>query len=139
MRITEVAEPHALDFEVLKKGLNDFNEAHTGVLPREKIASFVKTDQDNTLGGIIGEIKWGWLYVEGLWVADSVRTNGLGEKLLQSLEQDAFSKGITNFRLETTSFQALDFYLKQGYSVFGQLPDMPPGFTSYFLQKQATR
>ncbi|MGL4751656.1 MAG: GNAT family N-acetyltransferase, partial [Aeromonadaceae bacterium] len=26
---------------------------------------------------------------------------------------------------------------KQGYEVFGQLPDMPPGHISYFLKKQS--
>ncbi|OXX74824.1 GNAT family N-acetyltransferase, partial [Vibrio sp. V19_P1S1T109] len=69
-------------------------------------------------------------------VSDSVRSNGLGSKLLQQLENYALSKGVTNYRLETTSFQALDFYKKQGYVLFGQLPDMPPTFTSYFLKKQ---
>ena len=59
------------------------------------------------------------------------------EQLLQKLEEYAFSKGITNYHLETTSFQALEFYKKQGYELFGELPDMPPSFTSYFLMKQA--
>ena len=52
------------------------------------------------------------------------------------MEQYAQSKGITHYHLETTSFQALPFYQKQGYEVFGQLPDMPPGHISYFLKKQ---
>ncbi len=51
------------------------------------------------------------------------------------MEQYARSKGISNFHLETTSFQALPFYQKQGYQVFGELPDMPPGHTTYFLRK----
>lgn len=136
MRITEVSQPQENDFEVLKNGLNGFNEQHTGTLFREKISSFVKDENNQTVGGILGEIKWGWLYIEGLWVSDSVRSKGLGSSLLNKLESYATSKGVTNFRLETTSFQALDFYNKQGYVVFGQLPDMPPTFTSYFLKKQ---
>jgi hypothetical protein len=55
------------------------------------------------------------------------------------MEQCAQGKGITNYHLETTSFQALPFYQKQGYEVFGQLPDMPPGHISYFLKKQIFR
>ncbi|NMH63676.1 GNAT family N-acetyltransferase [Shewanella salipaludis] len=136
MRITTVSQPADGDFEVLKNGLNGFNEVHTGSLYREKISSFVKDNQNQTLGGILGEIKWGWLYIEGLWVSESVRSKGFGSKLLQQLEDYAQSKGVTNYRLETTSFQALDFYKKQGYVLFGQLPDMPPTFTSYFLKKQ---
>lgn len=90
------------------------------------------------MGGILGEIKWGWLYIEGLWVSDTVRSKGLGTALLKKLESYAFNKGIVNFRLETTSFQALNFYQKNDYIVFGQLPDMPPTHTSYFLKKQTT-
>ena len=136
MRITEVSEPAEEDFEVLKNGLNGFNEIYTGSLLKEKVSSFVKDENDKTVGGILGEIHWGWLYVKGLWIADSVRSKGLGSKLLQQLEEYAFSKGITNYRLETTSFQSLEFYKKQGYELFGELPDMPPSFTSYFLKKQ---
>jgi len=136
MRITEVSEPEENDFEVLKNGLNGFNEFYTGTLLKEKVSSFVKDGINRTVGGILGEINWGWLYVQGLWVSESVRFKGLGSKLLQKLEDYALSKGINNYRLETTSFQALDFYKKQGYVLFGELPDMPPTFTSYFLKKQ---
>lgn len=136
MRITEVSQPDENDFEVLKNGLNGYNEMFSGLLYREKVSSFVKDENDQTVGSILGEIKWGWLHVEGLWVSDTARSSGLGSKLLCKLEDYASSKGVTNFRLETTSFQALGFYQKQGYVLFGQLPDMPPTHTSYFLKKQ---
>ncbi len=58
-----------------------------------------------------------------------------GSRLLGAMEQYAQSKGITHYHLETTRFQALPFYQKQGYAVFGQLPDRPPGHISYFLKK----
>ncbi|WP_041366631.1 GNAT family N-acetyltransferase [Methylophaga frappieri] len=136
MLITEVSEPSEEDFEVLKNGLNGFNEVHSGPLLNEKVSSFVKNDKNETVGGILGEINWGWLHIKGLWVSESVRSKGLGAGLLSKLETYAKSKGITNIRLETTSFQALGFYEKQGYVLFGQLPDMPPTYTSYFLMKQ---
>ncbi|EKO3436825.1 GNAT family N-acetyltransferase [Vibrio fluvialis] len=136
LKITDVAQPSEESFEALKLGLNGFNEHFTGQLYREKVSAFAKDGNNQTVGGILGEIKWGWLYVEGLWVSESVRAKGLGSALLTRLEEFALSKGITNFRLETTSFQALDFYKKQGYTIFGELEDMPPNYTSYFLKKQ---
>ena len=137
MKITEVSEPSEVDYEVLKSGLNGFNETYTGFNLNEKVSSFVKNENNMTVGGILGEINWGWLYVKGLWVSEPYRSKGLGTMLLQKLEVYTRSKGVSNFRLETTSFQALAFYEKQGYILFGQLPDMPPNFTSYFLKKQS--
>ncbi|AUI87739.1 GNAT family N-acetyltransferase [Vibrio azureus] len=136
MKITEVAKPSDEEFETLKFGLNGFNEFYTGLLYRETVSSFVKDNNDKTVGGILGEIKWGWLYVQGLWIYEPLRSKGLGAELLNHLEEFALSKGIRNYRLETTSFQALGFYKKHGYEVFGQLDDMPPGYTSFFLKKQ---
>jgi hypothetical protein len=37
------------------------------------------------------------------------------------------------------SFQALPFYLQAGYTVWGELVDMPVGHQRYFLQKALPR
>ena len=136
MNITKPLPPNDDDFEALKLGLTDYNESFTGVVFREKISSFIKTDSGFIVGGILGEINWRWMHIQGLWIDETIRKGGWGSKLLLNLEAYALSKGIANVRLETTSFQALDFYLKLGYSVFGELSNMPLGHTSYFLQKQ---
>lgn len=136
MELTKPLPPQDSDFEALKAGLTEFNESFTGTIFREKISSFVKNDAGKIVGGILGEINWGWLHIQGLWVDESIRNGGWGSKLLSQLEDYALSNNISNVRLETTTFQALDFYLKSGYSVFGELSNMPPGHTSYFLQKK---
>ncbi|HEH9413935.1 GNAT family N-acetyltransferase [Aeromonas salmonicida] len=135
MQLTAPQPPDTAEFDALRSGLNQFNETITGPLTRERIASFIKDEEGLVLGGILGEIKWGWLHIEGLWVEDAIRRDGWGARLLATMEQYASDKGITHFHLETTSFQALPFYQKQGYTVFGELPDMPPGHITYFLKK----
>ncbi|WP_053980067.1 GNAT family N-acetyltransferase [Marinagarivorans algicola] len=135
MRLTQVLPPTACDFETLKYGLTQYNESFTGTVFREKIAAFVKDDKDVVVGGVLGEIHWNWLHIQGLWLDESIRKEGWGTKLLAHVERYAVSKNTLNIRLETTSFQALDFYIKLGYAVFGELPNMPQGYTSYFLQK----
>ncbi len=136
MYITPAQPPEDHDFEILKRGLTHFNEQHTGPVFKERVASFVKDDSGLVVGGALAEINWDWMHIQGLWVDDSIRLGGWGSKLINALEQHALSHNIVNVRLETTTFQALDFYLKLGYVVFGELPDMPKGHTSYFLQKQ---
>ena len=136
MELTKPLPPEDGDFEVLRAGLTKFNETFTGAVFREKISVFIKDDTGEIVGGILGEINWGWLHIQGLWIDESIRSGGWGTKLLSSMEDYALSKDIKNIRLETTTFQALDFYIKSGYCVFGELDNMPQGHTSYFLQKQ---
>jgi ribosomal protein S18 acetylase RimI-like enzyme len=138
MKITKLMPPQDSEFEALKAGLTQYNESFTGAVYREKVASFLKTDSGVIVGGILGEINWNWMHIQGLWVDESIRKGGWGAKLLSQMEEYALSKNTINVRLETTTFQALGFYIKAGYSVFGELPDMPEGHTSYFLQKQLT-
>jgi len=139
MEITKPLPPQDADFEALKAGLTEYNESFTGAVHREKVSSFVKNDSGFIVGGILGEINWNWMHIQGLWVDESIRKNGWGAKLLSEMEEYALSKNTSNIRLETTAFQALGFYIKAGYSVFGELPNMPKGYTSYFLQKQLSR
>ncbi|MUH71989.1 GNAT family N-acetyltransferase [Psychrosphaera haliotis] len=136
MELTTPLPPQDNEFEALKAGLTKYNESHTGDVFREKVSSFVKDESGVIVGGILGEINWDWLHIQGLWIDESIRNHGWGAKLLSSMEEYALSKNTTNIRLETTTFQALGFYVKAGYSVFGELDDMPKGHTSYFLQKQ---
>ena len=60
----------------------------------------------------------------------------LKEGFKKLMEDYAISKQIKNAHLETTSFQAVDFYKKNGYEIFGKLNEKPPGHISYFLQKR---
>ncbi|AWA08259.1 GNAT family N-acetyltransferase [Aeromonas hydrophila] len=135
MHLTPPQPPAEQDVDALRIGLSGYNISQAGTHLREHIASFIKDDAGKVHGGITADLKWGWLHVDWLWIDERIRQDGWGGRLLATMEQYARSKGINNFHLETTSFQALPFYQKQGYQVFGELPDMPPGHTTYFLRK----
>ncbi|HDN9020266.1 TPA: GNAT family N-acetyltransferase [Aeromonas salmonicida] len=135
MRLTPPLPPQDEELDALRIGLSGYNTAQAGTHLRERIASFIKDEQGKVLGGIVADIKWGWLHVDWLWIDEGIRKDGWGARLLATMEQYASDKGITKVHLETTSFQALPFYQKQGYTVFGELPDMPPGHITYFLKK----
>ncbi|NRD73893.1 GNAT family N-acetyltransferase [Shewanella sp. VB17] len=136
MELTTPLPPQDGDFEALKTGLTTFNESFTGAVYKEKVSSFVKDDSGKIVGGILGEINWNWMHIQGLWIDESIRNSGWGRRLLSEMEHYSLRKKTTNIRLETTTFQALGFYIKAGYEIFGELANMPEGHTSYFLQKQ---
>ena len=54
---------------------------------------------------------------------------------MKKVEDEAKDIGATLSHTDTFDFQAKDFYLKQGYTIFGELADCPPGHTRFYLKK----
>ncbi|MEA5079794.1 MAG: GNAT family N-acetyltransferase [Anaerolineaceae bacterium] len=88
------------------------------------------------VAGLLADTYWGWLYISILWVGEEIRGQGLGSRLLIAAEEMARQRGCSNAHLETHDFQALEFYKRHNYVVFGQLEDLPLGHTKYYLQKR---
>ncbi|QGQ96509.1 GNAT family N-acetyltransferase [Paenibacillus psychroresistens] len=85
-------------------------------------------------GGITGEICWNWMEVEYLFVDETYRKLGYGKKLLLEAEKLAKAKNCEFIKLDTLSFQALDFYKSQGFVVFGTIQNAGR-HTHYYLKK----
>lgn len=128
--------PAPEDSQVIRTGLEAYNTAMGVPSDWVPLALFVRTPQGLILGGLTGGTYWNWLYVANLWLSEEVRRQGLGSQLLAQAEQEGISRGCCNCFLDTTSFQALPFYLKQGYRLYAQLDDFPPGHSRYFLKKE---
>lgn len=100
----------------------------------EELNLFVKDAAGQTYGGLVGEICWNWLEVHYLIVDESVRGKGYGKKLLAAAEDIAREKGCDFIKLDTLSFQAIDFYKKHDYEVYGVIENAG-GHTHYYLKK----
>ncbi len=109
--------------------------ARTGVSAWQPVGFFLKSTRGEVLGGLTGFIWGGWLHVHLLWVTEVVRGKGLGTRLMDAAEGMALEHGATGANLETFSFQAVDFYRRRGYEVFGQIDDWPPGHSKFYLRK----
>ncbi|MDG5814150.1 GNAT family N-acetyltransferase [Chitinispirillales bacterium ANBcel5] len=100
-----------------------------------------KIDSD---GKIIAGIKavlyaWNCLFIDLLFVEEKYRYQGYGKKLLNYIEIEAKKHQCHLIHLDTFDFQAKDFYLKNGFEVFGILPDCPKGHTRYYMKKTLVR
>jgi GNAT superfamily N-acetyltransferase len=100
----------------------------------QELNLFLKNECGQIYGGIVGEICWNWLEVHYLFVDEELRHLGYGTKLLSEAERIAKAKKCDFIKLDTLSFQALDFYLKQGFEVYGTIANAG-GFTHYYLKK----
>ena len=78
---------------------------------------------------------WGMLFIDELFVSEAYRKKRFASYLMKKVENEAKLIGATLAHTDTFDFQAKDFYLKQGYTVFGVLEDCPPGHKRYYLKK----
>jgi GNAT superfamily N-acetyltransferase len=136
MQVTVEEHPEAADIQAVRRGLEIFNIARTGEAPTfTPLHIFVRDEEGHFQGGLLGGTYWGWLVIEILWLDERVRGKGYGRALVTMAENIAITRGCHSVHLDTMSFQALDFYLKLGYTVFGRLDDRPKGHSRIFLKK----
>lgn len=134
-RIDAEADSKAL-FDAVRQGIRQADP--DGVRPRDwQVVSLALRDsRDAIVGGLYGATMWSWLLIEGLWVVEISRRQGLGRRLLAAGEALAIERGCIGAWLGTFDFQAKEFYERQGYSVFAMLADFPPGHAHFHLRKQ---
>ena len=77
------------------------------------------------------------IHIKALVVDKEHQKKGLGASLLAELEEKAGAAGVSSITLSTKSYQAKDFYVKQGYEIYASLSDVPQrGVTKYHFIKR---
>ncbi|WP_321328289.1 GNAT family N-acetyltransferase [uncultured Ilyobacter sp.] len=102
----------------------------------EKLGITLRGDDKKIYGGLIGKFYRSCLFIDILWVEESLRKHGYGAKMLKKAEEIAASKKCNFIHLDTFSFQAPSFYQSNGYEIFGTLEGYPDGVKRYFLNKK---
>lgn len=133
--IVQNEHPDEGETDFIYQQLRIFNTLHTGKLPRKSIRLFAYNPEGRVVGGLFGDVGWGWLHIDILWVDASYQGQGIATDLLKEAEVESVAIGVDRAYLETTAFQARPFYEKMGYEVFAQLEDQPPGHTCYYMKK----
>lgn len=77
------------------------------------------------------------IHIKALVVDKGYQKKGLGASLLAELEEKAEKAGVSSITLSTKSYQAKDFYIKQGYEIYASLEGVPQrGVTKYHFIKR---
>lgn len=127
--------PSVENFRIVVDGVRDFNRDQAGHDRPRSVACFLR-DADRIVGGVQGTL-WGRsMHIDALWVNQLYRGGGYGSKLMREIEEYAAAHDHPLVYLETTSFQALPFYRKLGYLVFGELAEISRGHKLFFLSKE---
>jgi GNAT superfamily N-acetyltransferase len=119
----------------LTLGLMQFNERHGRAYDFVPLRLAQLDAASNIYSGLLGATGWGWLSVDVLFVPPALRGSGLGRALMLEAMAVAKARGCSGAMLDTFSFQALGFYQKLGFEVFGTLEHMPPGHQRFWLKR----
>ncbi len=125
----------AKEIAAVEESLGRFNTTRVGpdhYLPLNVLA---RSRDGVVFAALFGETYWNWLHIRILWIHESHRDMGLGRRLLREAEDEARRRGCQNAHLDTHDFQAEEFYLKNGYEVFGVLDDLPVGHSRIYMKK----
>ena len=137
LRIEIKEAPQEADYQAILAPLIEYNQAQTGRVGAEKLAILIKDETGKTEGGLYAKVSGQWLFVELLVVPEIARGQGMGSKLMNMAQALAREKGCQGIWLDTFSFQAPEFYLRLGFSIFGELKDYPvAGHNRFFMQKR---
>ena len=135
LRVEFESAPGDAERLLVINNVDNHNVAATGLAAFYPINLFLRTDDGETLGGLLGYLWGGWLQIQYLWVAEALRHQGHATRMMDRAEAHAISRGCTGATVETHSFQARPFYERRGYEVFAELPDYPPGHSKFYLRK----
>ena len=107
--------PSAKEIVFISQALTKFNDEKVGP-DNHELLNIVEYDENkNIIGGILGGTYWGWMHIDILWVNENFRKKGIGSQLLKAAEEEARKRGCHSVHVDTMSWQAPEFYKKNGY------------------------
>jgi GNAT superfamily N-acetyltransferase len=136
IRLSVEPEASLADVAIVEQGLRAFNVARLGDPQEEQVRIFLRDASGRVRGGLLGHVRWRWLYVAKLWVEDELRGVGFGRALVLAAEERGRARDCIGVYLDTFEYQARPFYEKLGYTLFGTLDGYPPGYRQFFLAKR---
>ncbi len=129
-------QPTDQDEQVIGSGLADFNATKTGYRDSHPLAALVRDPTTGQpLGGMIGRTSYGMLFIDLVYLPETMRGQAIGSRLLRMMEAEATRRGCLSGVLLTITFQAPSFYERYDWREFGRVPCDPSGTARVFMTK----
>lgn len=127
------------DRDFIRQKVIEHNMASLAGNPKsqnEQTGFIARNDEGEIIGGITGTAYWGNMHIDFLWVDPESRGQRIAEQLMQQMEQHSRNANYRLMMVDTFSFQAPEFYKKQGFREFGVLKDHPAGHSQHYFEKR---
>ena len=115
-------------------GLIRYNSEKMGKQKYKRLAISLR-DGNAIMGGVVGEVWAGVLFIQFFWIEQRLRGKGFGTRLIKAIEDEARRFGAARSYVDTMSFQAPGFYRACGYREFGSIEGYPGGVTRHWFTK----
>ena len=102
----------------------------------EPLSVYCRNDDGVIVGGLTAKTYWNYLDISFLWVDEQHRGTGVASQIIKLAEDKARERGCSVSMLDTFEFQALGFYQKKGYEIFGTLEGYCKKYERYYLRKK---
>lgn len=122
--------------KAIREPLVAYNIARFGESDKRELNITIR-DEDNTVtGGLVGHTARGWLYVQLLFVPETMRGQGTASKLLAMAEDEARKRGCVGAYIDTMNPDALRTYERCGFTKIGTLGPLSSGQSITWLEKR---
>jgi GNAT superfamily N-acetyltransferase len=121
--------------KTIRDGLTDFNRRAVGFPEPIPVNVAVRSGDGELRGGVVARVAFDTIYIDIVWLDDSLRGGGHGRAMMTRVEDKARQLGARIAWLYTLSWQARPFYEKLGYRVFGEMPFHGGTHHRYFMRK----
>jgi ribosomal protein S18 acetylase RimI-like enzyme len=135
MRLETTDAPDDADEQFVISQTRAYNRRFT-VRDVRPLSVYLRTDDGSIIGGLSAKTYWQYLEVSFLWVSEEHRGAGHASRLMAAAEAEATKRGCKHALLDTFSFQALGFYLRNGYQEIGRLSGFSGVHDRHYLHKQ---
>lgn len=123
--------------EIITSGFDRHTTNQSAPKFEKRRLNWLAYNTENTLvGALTADLLWDWIYIDELWVDESLRGQGFGKKLMKQVEEYTASEDLQGVWLWTQSWQAAEFYKQMGYQEFTQFPDFPKGHSRIGFRKR---
>lgn len=134
-QITYEKNPKSGDVQILNDGIMEQAKQKKGMKQLDFFAFFIRDEDGKIIGGCGGVNMYGSLFVDQLWVAESLRGKDYGTQLMQKAETLARESKCNFIAVNTFDWEALDFYKKIGFYVEFERKGFDKNSAFYFLRK----
>jgi GNAT superfamily N-acetyltransferase len=107
-----------------------------GVEPEGEINLGVLINGDLIAGVRASMIEYWTMYVSTLFVDEAYRRRGIATLLMNEMEKQARALGAKMIRLDTFSWQGVEFYQQLGYEEIGHYTSSDGDYSEYFFLKR---